>query len=281
MCPDVGSPLQAGRRRHQRRLSARDPTRPLRASHPIAEYASREAGEDWREGGQPWPVRHVPTGRGCGAEGVVPKNPPPHRWAAAGPFAAMTAAHPVPSRSPDGTGVCCAGRSAPSQCEIVTGPGFSSPNQPDQERTTAYRDSSGPNSRSDAQGRCEAAEPLYKRALAVWEKALGPGDHPDVATTRHEPWQVMERGSIAVFRDGLPVDAWRHAGFRRGRSAVSAPYDGCSPVKARAFNCNLRRLTRSVRLPPGCGHGIESLTSNPRAREQPGPEADIVLDERS
>ncbi len=30
------------------------------------------------------------------------------------------------------------------------GPGFSSPNQPDQERTTVYRDSSGPNSPSDA-----------------------------------------------------------------------------------------------------------------------------------
>ncbi len=33
---------------------------------------------------------------------------------------------------------------------MVTGPGFSSPNQPDQERTTACRDSSGPKSRSDA-----------------------------------------------------------------------------------------------------------------------------------
>ncbi len=62
----------------------------------------------------------------------------------------MTAADPVASRSPDRTGVCCAGRSAPSQREMVAGPGFSSPNQPDQERTTAYRDSSGPNSRSDA-----------------------------------------------------------------------------------------------------------------------------------
>ena len=40
--------------------------------------------------------------------------------------------------------------SKPWQCEMVTGPGFSSPNQPDQERTTAYRDSAGPNSRSDA-----------------------------------------------------------------------------------------------------------------------------------
>jgi len=45
--------------------------------------------------------------------------------------------------------VCCADRSAPSQCEMVTRPGFSSPNQPDQERTTAYRDSPEPDSRSD------------------------------------------------------------------------------------------------------------------------------------
>ncbi len=33
---------------------------------------------------------------------------------------------------------------------MVTGPGFSSPNQPDKERTTTYRASSGPDSRSDA-----------------------------------------------------------------------------------------------------------------------------------
>jgi hypothetical protein len=66
------------------------------------------------------------------------------------PFAAMTGLGRDISRSPDRTGVCRAGRSAPSQCEMVTGPGFSSPNQPDQERTTAYRDSSEPNARSDA-----------------------------------------------------------------------------------------------------------------------------------
>ena len=62
----------------------------------------------------------------------------------------MTAAHRVASRSPDSTGMCFASRSAPSQCERVTRPSFSSPNQPDQERATAYRDNSGPESRSDA-----------------------------------------------------------------------------------------------------------------------------------
>ena len=34
---------------------------------------------------------------------------------------------------------------------------------------------------STAQGKLEEAAPLYKRAVAVWEKALGP-DHPLVAT---------------------------------------------------------------------------------------------------
>ncbi len=46
--------------------------------------------------------------------------------------------------------MCCAGRSAPSQCEMVTGLGFSSPNQPHQERTTAYHDISGSNSQPHA-----------------------------------------------------------------------------------------------------------------------------------
>ena len=34
----------------------------------------------------------------------------------------------------------------------------------------------------DSLGDYAKAEPLYKRALAIWEKALGP-DHPDVATS--------------------------------------------------------------------------------------------------
>ena len=46
--------------------------------------------------------------------------------------------------------MCRAGRSVPSRYEKLTGPGLPSSNQPDRERTTAYRDSSGPISRSDA-----------------------------------------------------------------------------------------------------------------------------------
>jgi tetratricopeptide (TPR) repeat protein len=32
-----------------------------------------------------------------------------------------------------------------------------------------------------AQGKYSEAEPLYKRALVIWEKVLGP-DHPHIAT---------------------------------------------------------------------------------------------------
>ena len=46
----------------------------------------------------------------------------------------------------------------------VTEPGFSSPNQPIQERTTAYRDSSGPDSRSEAH--CATI-------VGDWEEASG------------------------------------------------------------------------------------------------------------
>ncbi len=74
------------------------------------------------------------------------------------------ATHPVASRSPDRTGVCCAGRSAPSQCKMATAPRFSSPNQPDQERITAYRDSSGPKLRSDAH---------FATIVGDWEKPYG------------------------------------------------------------------------------------------------------------
>ena len=71
---------------------------------------------------------------------------------------------PSTSRSPDRTGVCCAGRSAPSQCEMATAPRFSSPNQPDQERTTASRDSSGSKLRSDAH---------FAIIVGDWEKSYG------------------------------------------------------------------------------------------------------------
>jgi len=40
----------------------------------VANDATGEAGQDRRQGRPPWPVRHVPIGRGCGAEELVPEN---------------------------------------------------------------------------------------------------------------------------------------------------------------------------------------------------------------
>ena len=60
-----------------------------------------------------------------------------YEWRTAGGYGT-----PVPGSS--GFSLTSPGRSAPSQCEIVAGPSFSSPNQPERERTTAYRDSSVP-----------------------------------------------------------------------------------------------------------------------------------------
>ncbi len=43
-----------------------------------------------------------------------------------------------------------------------------------------------------AQGRYAEAEPLYKRALAISEKALGP-DHPNVATSLENYAAVLRK----------------------------------------------------------------------------------------
>ena len=49
------------------------------------------------------------------------------------------------------------------------------------------------------QGQYAKAEPLYERALAIYEKALGP-EHPDVATS-------LESYAILLRNIDLPEDA--------------------------------------------------------------------------
>jgi hypothetical protein len=109
---------------------------------PNHQHAAQSFVAGSRDTAEPGGGRHPKTS--------VRRDTSPDRRAAASPFAAMTGLGRDTSRLPYKTSVCRAGRSAPSQCEMVTGAGSSSPNQPDQERTTAYRDSSGPDSRSDA-----------------------------------------------------------------------------------------------------------------------------------
>ncbi len=54
--------------------TCRDRPQSAGQSGAILDHAAGEIGEDRCQGGQPWPLRHVPIGRGCGAEGTVPEK---------------------------------------------------------------------------------------------------------------------------------------------------------------------------------------------------------------
>jgi len=67
------------------------------------------------------------------------------------------------------------------------------------------------------QGKYDLAEPLYKRALAICEKALGP-DHPDTAISlnnlgllyanqgKYSLAEPLYERAIAIFENSLGVD---------------------------------------------------------------------------
>ena len=113
------------------------------------------------------------------------------------------------------------------------------------------------------QGRYAEAEPLYKRALAIDEKALGP-DHPDVATAlnnlaglyddqgRYAEAEPLYKRALAIREKALGPDhpdvaaslnnlaaLYRRPGpLRRGRAALQAgagdPREG---ARARSSRC--------------------------------------------
>ncbi len=69
----------------------------------------------------------------------------------------------------------------------------------------------------DTQGKCEEAEPLFKRSLAIRENALGP-DHPDVALSlnnlaglyrtqgKYDQAEPLYRRSLPIFEKALGPD---------------------------------------------------------------------------
>ena len=72
----------------------------------------------------------------------------------------------------------------------------------------------------ESQGRYAEAEPLYKRALAIREKALGP-EHPDCRAARSTTWPRCTEAKAATPRPSRSTSArWRSA---RKRSAPSIP----------------------------------------------------------
>ena len=112
------------------------------------------------------------------------------------------------------------------------------------------------------QGRYAEAEPLYKRALAIREKALGP-DHPDVAGLNNLAELYDKQGRYAeaepLYKRALAIDEkalgpdhpdvatalnnlaelYRDAGpLRRGRAALQARAgDRREGARARSSRC--------------------------------------------
>ena len=124
--------------------------------------------------------------------------------------------------------MCCAGRCAPSQCETITGPSFSSLNKPDQERTPAYRDSSG----SESPSGCLLCYFFRRLGGAIWgipvETVSGQLDGErrsvtlrtghaefDALNAKLGLWAVRPFSSAGVaamyFRERLNIDAARRA----------------------------------------------------------------------
>ena len=88
-----------------------------------------------------------------------------------------------------------------------------------------------------AQGRYAEAEPLYRRSLAIREKALGP-EHPDVGTGAQQPGRAVPGpGPLRRGRAALPAQP-RHpregAGARasRRRHRRSTTWPGCTGPRA-------------------------------------------------
>ena len=98
----------------------------------------------------------------------------------------------------------------------------------------------------DDQGRYAEAEPLYKRALAIDEKALGP-DHPDVAQSlnnlaalyddqgRYAEAEPLYKRALAIRREG--------ARARSSRCRDGAEQSGCALSTIRAATPRPSRST--------------------------------------
>ncbi len=67
------------------------------------------------------------------------------------------------------------------------------------------------NSTRNTESRFAEAEPLYKRALAIWEKAPGP-DHPDVATSLNNLAAHYHDQGKYVDTSVMEADASRYRG---------------------------------------------------------------------
>ena len=94
----------------------------------------------------------------------------------------------------------------------------------------------------EAQGRYAEAEPLYKRALAIYEKALGP-EHPNVATSLHNLALLYEAQS-RLPRPSLCSTALSPSEKRSSAMTIRTPM----PHAATCKGCGSQRLPSQTRL---------------------------------
>ena len=96
------------------------------------------------------------------------------------------------------------------------------------------------------QGRYAEAEPLYKRSLAIDEKALGP-DHPDVASSLNNLAELYRRpGPLRRRRAALQAvagDPGESARSRSSRCRAVAEQSGCALQRLRAATPTPSRST--------------------------------------
>ena len=108
----------------------------------------------------------------------------------------------------------------PSQYGVVTGPGFSLPNQPDQVRTTAYHDSSGSDSRSDAHSAIivdDREEPSGESRLKGLEKNMTTGTVKWFNTVKGYGFLQPEDGDKDAFVHISAVESAGLTGLREGQ----------------------------------------------------------------
>ena len=111
------------------------------------------------------------------------------------------------------------------------------------------------------QGQYDSAVPLFKRALKIRERALGP-DHPDVGPLQRLDLDLREAGNAAARAYRVALDEWKDAErerrARRGDGADPPPAgDGPDPLTFVLDEGDTRGL--------GGDHAARVLETLPRA----------------
>ncbi len=109
------------------------------------------------------------------------------------------------------------------------------------------------------QGQYAEAEPLYKRSLAIQEKALGP-DHPDVATTLNNLAEIYR--NQGRYAEAEPL-------HKRSLEISEKAFGPDHPDVATSLN-NLAELYRNQGQIRGGGAALQALAGDQGEGPRPG-----------